>query len=352
MKKTVCILLIFISVCALTLTSCTNDGDTFTTPAVTDTEAATVWQTDTEPETDPVTTAPRTETEPATESETEPPAPSPYGMFGYDGNKINVSVSSPYAILIDANTNEILYITGDPEARIYPASTTKLLTAIVAIKNCPTDEVFKPGDELSLVAKDSSVAYVKKNHELSLDMLIEGMMLPSGGDAAYVVAAGVGRKIAGDETLTGTAAVSVFMDEMNRYGKEVLGLRDTNFTCPDGYHDDDHYTTLIDIMTIARAAMSEPLIMKYAGMFKDDVRYASGHKNTWTNTNLLLDPDSKYFYENATGMKTGTTDEAGCCLIASAAIGTKKVLAGVFGAENTKTRFNDGRTLLVVGINR
>ena len=142
------------------------------------------------------------------------------------------------------------------------------------------------------------------------------------------------------------------MDEMNRYGKEVLGLRDTHFTCPDGYHDDDHYTTLIDIMTIARAAMSEPLILKYAGMFKDDVRYASGHKNTWTNTNLLLDPDSKYFYENATGMKTGTTDEAGCCLIASAAIGTKKVLAGIFGAENTKTRFNDGRTLLVVGINR
>ncbi len=349
MKKIVCILLLCVMILGA-LSSCAPAEEPFTVPESTEPETTAV-QTDaeTQPATDAVT-----ETEPVTteEPETEPPAPSPYGMFSYTENKINVTVKSPYAILIDANTNEILYLAGDPEERIYPASTTKLLTAIVAIKNCELDAVFTPGDELSLLAKDSSIAYIKKNHQLTLEMLIEGMMLPSGGDAAYVVAAGVGRRIAGDESLSGIDAVAAFVDEMNRYGKEVLGLRDTHFTCPDGYHNDDHYTTLIDIMTVSRAAMDEPVITKYAAMASDDVRYASGHKNTWSNTNLLVVPDSKYFYENATGLKTGTTDEAGCCLVATAALGTKKVLAGVFGAEDNKTRFGDGRTLLVVGMNR
>ena len=278
--------------------------------------------------------------------------PSPYGTFKMADNPVNVTVTSPYAILIDANTKEIMYINCDPEEKIYPASTTKLLTAIVALKYCEPDVVFKPGDEQSLLASDSSIAYIKSNHELSLDMLIEAMMLPSGGDAAYTVAAGVGRIIAKDENLSGVDATKVFVDEMNRYGAEVLGLKNTHFTCPDGYHDDDHYTTIIDIMTIAYAALSEPIIMKYAALEHDDVRYASGHKNSWENTNKLIDPDSPYFYENANGMKTGTTDEAGCCLIASAAFSTKKVIAGIFGAKDNRERFTDARSLLVIGINR
>ena len=288
--------------------------------------------------------------EPVTETPTtEAPEPNPYGMFTYDRNKVNVNVTAPYCILINANTNEILYTNCDVNERIYPASTTKLLTAIIAIKYGDLEAVFTPGDELDLVASDSSKAYIKSHHRLTLEMLIEGMMLPSGGDAAYVVAAGIGRIIAGNDSLSGADAVAVFIDEMNGFAAEH-GLTGSHFTCPDGYHDDDHYTTLLDIMTISRLALDEPVIMKYAGTYDDDVKYASGHKITWTNTNLLLDKDSKYYYENAIGLKTGTTDEAGYCLVSAAALGSKKMLAGVFAAPNTASRFNDSRTMLVAGM--
>lgn len=289
------------------------------------------------------------ETEKATEPPTTEEQKNPYGIFTYERNKVNVSVSSPYCILINAKTNEILYMNCDVNEKIYPASTTKLLTAIVALKYGDPKAVFTPGDELTLLASDSSRAYIKSQHSLTVEMLIEGMMLPSGGDAAYVLAAGIGRIIAKNEKMSGVDAVGVFVDEMNKYAEEH-GLTGSHFTCPDGYHDDDHYTTLLDIMTISRCALDEPIIMKYAGLYRDDVRYASGHKNTWTNTNSLLDHDSRYFYENAIGLKTGTTDEAGCCLVSAAALGVREVLAGVFAAPNSGTRYNDSRTLLVAGM--
>ena len=105
-------------------------------------------------------------------------------------------------------------------------------------------------------------------------------------------------------------------------------------------------------MTIAYAALSEPIIMKYAGLERDSVKYASGHKNDWENSNKLIDPKSPYYYDKANGMKTGTTEEAGCCLLASAAFSTKKVIAGVFGAKDNRERFTDARSLLVIGIDR
>ena len=342
MKKILCALISALFI----LTACQNE------PAVTEPETTSVYQTDRETVTEALPETRTVTEQETTEAETEPETASVYGRFKFTENLINPSVTAPYAILINAGTDEILYINCDPQEKIYPASTTKVLTAIVALKNCEPDVVFKPGDELSLLPPDSSIAYIKPNHELTLEMLIEGMMLPSGGDAAYVVAAGVGRIIAKDDSLSGKEAVAVFMDEMNRYGKEELGLTGTHFTCPDGYHDDDHYTTIIDIMTIARAALDERIIMKYAATYEDDVRYASGHKNTWTNTNKLIDQDSPYFYENATGLKTGTTDEAGCCLLASAALGTKRVIAGVFGAKDNAERFSDARSLLLFGMNK
>lgn len=343
MKKLIALLLCAALIYTVMLCSCVN------TPEQT---SQTVTEISEETEEEQTQTEDTTEEETQTETETEPEPPSPYGMFRLSDSPVNVTVTAPYAILIDANTKEILYINCEPEEKIYPASTTKLLTAIVALRYCTPDVVFKPGDELSLVAGDSSVAYIKSNHELTLEMLIEGMMLPSGGDAAYTVAAGVGRIIAGDDTLSGADAVKVFVDEMNRYGAEVLGLKNTHFTCPDGYHDDDHYTTIIDIMTVAYAALSEPIIMRYAGLVHDDVRYASGHKNSWDNTNKLIDPESIYYYENADGMKTGTTEEAGCCLISSASKNGKQVIAGVFGARDTAERFSDSRSLLVIGLSR
>ena len=242
MKKIIALLLCAAFIYTFLLCSCESAPEE-TTPAVTETETEVI-------ETAAETVETETETETETEAETEPEPPSPYGMFKQAPGSINVAVTSPHAILIDAKTKEVLYINCDPDEKIYPASTTKRLTAIVALKYCEPDVVFKPGNELSLIAADASVAYIKAHHELSLEMLIEGMMLPSGSDAAYVIAAGVGKMIAKNDSLSGIEASAVFVEEMNRYGKEELGLTGSHFTCPDGYHDDDHYTTIIDIMTV------------------------------------------------------------------------------------------------------
>ena len=351
MKKLIALIITAAAVCPL-LFSCTGSGAETSYEPYTQVITAPETDTDTEAVTD---TAAETVEETTEAPTTAPePEPSPYGIFTYTENKINVNVSSPYAILIDANTKEILYLNCDPTERIYPASTTKLLTSLVALKHCDPSVVFKPGDELTLVEKDSSIAYIKTHHELTCEMLIEGMMLPSGGDAAYALAAGVGKIIANDPEMNGIDAVKVFMDEMNRYAVEELGLTGSHFTTPDGYDDPEHnhYTTLIDIMTVGYAAMNEPIIMKYAGTAEDNVRYASGHKMTWVNGNKLIVPDSKYFYENATGIKTGTTDDAGCCLISSAALGVKRMLAGVFKTSGDKMRYTDSRNLLACGLDR
>ena len=355
MKKRVFSIFLLLFLCLPLIFSCTG-GDTKQTAAPSEPSADTAAASETEKtqtgpaaDTSAYETLPEKPTEATETPTTEAPEPNPYGIFTYDHNTVNVNVSSPYCILINAKTNEILFTNCDVNEKIYPASTTKLLTAIIALKYGDPAEVFTPGDELDLVASDSSKAYIKSHHKLTLEMLIEGMMLPSGGDAAYVVAAGVGRIIAGNDALTSVEAVAVFIDEMNKFAEEH-GLAGSHFTCPDGYHDDDHYTTLLDIMTVSRLALDEPIIMKYAGLYDDDVKYASGHKITWTNTNLLLDKDSKYYYENAIGLKTGTTDEAGYCLVSAAALGSKKVLAGVFAAPNTGARFNDSRALLVAGM--
>ena len=316
-----------------------QDAQTTETPSVTTAQGDTVAPIDVFTTEEELTTASVQTTEPA---ETN-------GLFYYDPIQTDVQITAPFAILIDVKTNTILYMKGDGNTMIYPASTTKLLTALIALQYCEPDVKFTPGDELSFVPSDSSIAYIKSRHTLTLEMLIEGMMLPSGGDAAYVIAAGVGRIISGNVYATAREAVDAFVAKMNEYAAQV-GMTNSHFTCPDGYHDNDHYTTLLDVMILAQLAEENEIIMKYAGTLSDDVTYASGHKNSWKNSNLLIDPDSEFYYQYATGIKTGTTDEAGCCVVASAAFGTKKVLVGIFGATTNAIRFNDAKALLALGI--
>lgn len=263
--------------------------------------------------------------------------------FSFAETQIKADITATHAAVLDTETGKILYSKGWDE-HIYPASTTKLLTALFALSVCPSDTEFTPGDELDLVASDSSVAYIKRHHRLSLEMLVEGMLLPSGNDAAYVVAAGVGRMLANEEGVSAREAVTKFMVELNLYGKKI-GLKDTQFTCPDGYHNDDHYTTLEDMLLIAELASENEIISKYASVVTDEVTYASGHKMTWSNTNSLIDSTSPSYYKYATGLKTGTTEEAGYCLVATAEKDGKKLIACVFGCKSGTKRFAEAKTL-------
>lgn len=269
----------------------------------------------------------------------------------FDSDRIEPDrdIRAPYAILVDVEKKTVLYSKGGENEKIYPASITKVLTALVALQNCDPEVVFTPGDELELVEYDASIAYIKSHHSLTLDMLIEGMMLPSGGDAAYVIAAGVGRIILGSTEATAFECVDEFVREMNRYAKSI-GMNDSNFVTPDGYHHDDHYTTLHDVALLGMEALKSEIIMKYANTYYDNVTYASGHTNEWSNSNMLINPHSEHYYKYATGLKTGTTDEAGACLLASAEHDGRSVIVGVFASTSNTSRFNDARSLLETGL--
>lgn len=261
--------------------------------------------------------------------------------------ELDQQITARAAFLVDADTREVLYMKGDPLARLEPASTTKLLTILYALSVVEdTSIVIAVSDEQELVASDSSRAYVRAGYRLTVEMLIEGMLLPSGNDAAYALAAGVGRMIAGDDTLSGKDAVRVFMEGLNKYG-EAIGLKNTHFTCPDGYTDPDHYTCLADMATISILCAQNELILKYTGAVTDFVKYESGETIRWNNTNALIKPDSPYYYPYAKGLKTGTTNAAGCCVIGLAERGGRRVIAGIFGAENTHYRFSEARILMV-----
>ena len=129
-----------------------------------------------------------------------------------------LDIKAKSAILFDANTGEVLYYK-DPVIAVFPASTSKLLTALVALDWCMEEEEVIVGDELDLVASDSTLARLKKGQVLTIRNLLEGMLVPSGNDAAYVLAAYVGRKSLMNERASIKEAIPEFIKLMNNKAK-------------------------------------------------------------------------------------------------------------------------------------
>lgn len=223
--------------------------------------------------------------------------------------------------------------------KIAPASLTKLLTASVALKYCSADEVVTVGTELELVQPESSLCLIKKGHRLTMYDLLTGLLLPSGNDAAYTIAVHVARKVSGIPELHDRAAVRVFCDLMNDFGEEI-GLRNTHFVNPEGWDDPRHYTTASDLTKIAKYALSVPVIREIVATRKSDVTFVSGETITWYNGNQLLYPDSDFYCEDAIGMKTGFTDNAGRCLIAAFEKSGKTYIITMLGCNDPEWRYN------------
>lgn len=240
------------------------------------------------------------------------------------------------------DTNHTEYA-GENE-KIFPASITKLLTALTALDILQHDTLITPGDEVYLVPNNSTIAYIRPNHTLTLEMLIEGMLLPSGGDAAYAIAAACGKVLLNNENALPEESVPAFVEAMNRKAAE-LGCTDSNFSVPDGYDSENNYSSCHDLFQIALAAFDCDVIRKYSSVYSDSVVYASGHTNTWTNTNKLLNPDSEYYRSEVIGLKTGSLDNNYSIIIA-ATVDSKEVLIGVFGSQDDSGRYIDVIKLL------
>ena len=253
----------------------------------------------------------------------------------------------------DVENSSFVTISGNLDERIYPASVTKLFTCYVALQYLEPEEVITVGDELDFVVYGSSVADLREGDKLTVSQLVEAMLLPSGNDAAYVLAVNAGRRICGDSSAGMYWAVEVFMNEMNKQVKEV-GMTGTHFANPDGIHSDSHYTTFGDLAVLAAMSIKDDTIMKNAVIAEDTVTFiergayrgSGDEENTgdtvkWKNTNELINPASEYYCPYATGLKTGQTPYAGSCLLSSFEYEGKSYIIGVFKCPEKEDRFDD-----------
>lgn len=222
--------------------------------------------------------------------------------------------------------------------KVAPASLTKLLTASVALKYVDKDKVFTVGSEQWLVQPYSSLCYLQIGNMLTLEDLITGMLMASGNDAAYTIAVSVARELEPDIYMTDDEAVRYFCKLMDNFACSI-GMTQSNFVNPDGWDNDEQYTTVADLIKISEYALYVPEIREITSTFQKNVTIYSGENFTWTNSNLLLDPYSDYYCENAVGMKTGTTANAGNNLISVFHMNERNYISIATGCQSDTDRY-------------
>ncbi len=255
------------------------------------------------------------------------------------GAEDNTQIYSNNVIAIDAISGNILF-EKDAFDKVYPASTTKILTAILAIENLNLDDtVVCSKNAVYSTPIGSSSMYLRVGETLSVKDLLYGLMLQSGNDAANVLA----------EQVSGN--IPEFVKLMNKKLREI-GCNSTNFTNAHGFHDDDHYTTPYDMAKLMQYAMKndtfrEIVETKYYEIAPTDKTSETRYYN---NTDLLLNSKSKdMYYEYCLGGKTGYTEEARGTFVGYGEKDGKLVIVATFdGSQNIsgkQARFLDSITL-------
>ena len=246
------------------------------------------------------------------------------------------------AFVYDLDNNWLLYAGGDPDGKLAPASLTKLLTAYTAEQFMDLEMEVTVGNEILWIDPYSSVARLQVGNRLTVEMLLYGLMLPSGNDAAYALAVAGGRVLAEDPQLDNREALKLFMDEMNEQAR-LLGMTGSQFKNPDGIDEEGHYTTVKDLIILTKAVMNSSVIMTSACTAEKEVVLLSGETITWKNSNYLLQPEEEEYYTpNAIGLKTGSTQNAGKCLISLFLQEDGSYLAvGVLGSIGDYERYDD-----------
>lgn len=253
-------------------------------------------------------------------------------------------LSSAAFILIDMQTGQVLAEKNADERRS-PASTTKIMTALVALERADLeDEMTASDNAINSVEFDYVTAGIKVGETLKFKDLLDLMLITSANEASNIIA----ENVADDGTIFGFAKL------MNEKAEE-LGLTGTHFVNPNGTENEDHYTTARDLAILARAAMQNEKFREVVGrtdftlpdtnLRKSD-QWNAGHL---TFTNQLLKSRSSY-YSKVTGIKTGFTNKAGHCLVSSA-INPEglELIAVVLGADQQDTLYRESQALLEYG---
>lgn len=255
------------------------------------------------------------------------------------------ALTAEAAILIDGKTGNLLY--GKNQDKVmYPASTTKIMTAIVALDAVENGEIsleqplVLSQTAFDTLAIDGSNIALKVGEEMPLKNLLEGLLIASGNDAAATIAEGV------------AGSIEAFVERMNAKAAEI-GLESTHFVNPHGLHDEQHYTTPRDMANMAYYAMQRESFRKIVECAHIYIPATNmSEQRYYINTNNLVSRMRYpyYFYEYATGIKTGSTSEAGYCLVSSAEKGDKSVIAVIFNAQDVSTSHNESKALLEHGL--
>ncbi|MCG0238638.1 MAG: D-alanyl-D-alanine carboxypeptidase [Firmicutes bacterium] len=236
------------------------------------------------------------------------------------------SLSARAAALIDAHSGQVLYeLNGS--VRHYPASTTKILTALLAAESDRLDEPVTAPEGVS-AGPDGTSCYLQPGETHTLRELTACLLVASGNDAASVIA----------EYLGGTE--EAFAAAMNRRAEEV-GAKASHFVNPHGLHHPDHYTTALDLARIARAAFQNPEVRRLAGLKELTLQGPEPTPRVFYNHNRLLQD-----YPGMVAGKTGFTEEALHTLVALAERQGRGLIGVVLGAPSRQDLFADMARLL------
>ncbi|HEY4255109.1 MAG TPA: D-alanyl-D-alanine carboxypeptidase family protein [Chlamydiales bacterium] len=252
---------------------------------------------------------------------------------------LNLQVEAHAALLINAETGAVLF---EKEAHtpIYPASTTKLATALFFMdqKKIPLDQMVTVSREAVHIESDGSSMGLLRGEVLNVEALLHGLLLVSGNDAANVLA----------EIASGT--VGQFMQELNQYLQQI-GCKESHFVNPYGYHHAEHVSTAADLALIAQKVIQQPILRSIAG--KASYQKPKTNKQPsmeLKQTNGLLKP-GKYFYSKAIGLKTGRHSASGNNLVAAATHEERTLIAVVLGCETNAIRFSEAKKLFEAAFN-
>lgn len=241
-------------------------------------------------------------------------------------------ISSPSALLMDYSSGKILYEKNIYEKR-YPASLTKIMTAIIVLENCNLSDIATVSyDAVMSLSSGYVTANLQVGEELTVEQLLYVLMVGSSNDAAIVLAEHV------------SGSVEEFANLMNQKAKE-LGCTSTNFVNPNGAHDENHYSTAYDLALMAKYAMQNDTFRTLVSTTSYSLPTTNKYDREdriFRTTNSLLQLDNSdradnYYYKYATGIKTGFTTPAGNCLIASANKDNLELITVVLGSGQTES---------------
>ena len=209
------------------------------------------------------------------------------------------AVEAVAAIVMDADTGVILY-EKNINMELYPASITKIITTMVALEQGNLDDIISFSDfSVNSLDADSSMVGMLPGEKITLEDALYGLMMASGNEVANAIAEHYGETI------------EDFVDMMNQKVAD-LGCQHTHFTNPHGLHNDDHYTSAYDMAIISRAALSDPLFLKFAGRRSyiiPPTELVEEERGMANNHQMLLE-NTAFSYTGCVGGKTGFTDEA------------------------------------------